>query len=57
MADVLVISGSKSDEKVIKKTTDTLDELGIAYKVEIASAHREPERVKRIVEQSDAGVI
>ncbi|MFW9919507.1 MAG: phosphoribosylformylglycinamidine cyclo-ligase [Candidatus Thorarchaeota archaeon] len=57
MADVLVISGSKSDEKVIKKTTDTLDELGIAYKVEIASAHREPERVKRIVEQSDARVI
>jgi phosphoribosylformylglycinamidine cyclo-ligase len=54
--DVLVISGSKSDEKVIKKVTDTLEDLGISYALEIASAHREPERVRQIVESSGAKV-
>jgi len=57
MADVLVISGSTSDEKIIEKTTNTLEDLGITYTVEIASAHREPERVKVIVESTDAKVI
>ncbi|MHA2425800.1 MAG: phosphoribosylformylglycinamidine cyclo-ligase [Candidatus Thorarchaeota archaeon] len=57
MVDVLVISGSKSDEKIIKKTTDTLDDIGISYSVEIASAHREPDRVKEIVTDTDAKVI
>ncbi len=56
MYDVLVISGSKSDERIIKKVTDTLDDLGISYMLEIASAHREPERVKEIVQSSDAKV-
>ena len=56
MYDVLVISGSKSDERVIKKVTDTLDDLGISYVLEIASAHREPERLKEIVQSSDAKV-
>lgn len=57
MVDVLVISGSKSDQKVIDKTTSTLDELEISYEVKIASAHREPDRVKSIVETTDAKVI
>ncbi len=57
MVEVLVISGSLSDEKVIKKVTNTLEELGIDHTVEIASAHREPERVKSIVEATDAKVI
>ena len=57
MADVLVISGSKSDEKVIEKTTRTLDELGISYRVEIASAHREPDRVLELVQYTEAKVI
>ncbi len=56
MYDVLVISGSKSDERIIEKVTDTLEDLGISYVLEIASAHREPERVKEIVQGSDAKV-
>ncbi|MCF2138211.1 MAG: phosphoribosylformylglycinamidine cyclo-ligase [Candidatus Thorarchaeota archaeon] len=57
MADVLIIAGSKSDEKIVKKATGVLEELRIAYMVEYASAHREPDRVKSIVESSDAKVI
>ncbi len=57
MVEVLVISGSRSDEKIIKKATDTLEELGISYTVEIASAHREPDKVKKIVTDTDARVI
>ncbi|MHA1907760.1 MAG: phosphoribosylformylglycinamidine cyclo-ligase [Candidatus Thorarchaeota archaeon] len=57
MVEVLVISGSKSDDKIIKKATDTLDDIGISFEVEIASAHREPERVKEIVSKTEAKVI
>jgi len=57
VADVLIIAGSKSDEKIVKKASDVLDELKISYEIEYASAHREPERVQSIVTQSDAKVM
>lgn len=57
MIDVLVIAGSKSDEAIVKKTTDVLTELGISYVVEYASAHREPDRVRDIVTNSEARVM
>ncbi len=57
MPEVLVIAGSKSDERIVNKTTDTLNGLGVSYTVEIASAHREPDRVRQIVETTDAKVI
>ena len=57
MVDVLVISGSKSDDKITKKATDTLEKLGVSYSVKIASAHREPERVKDIVTKTESKVI
>ncbi len=56
MTDVLVIAGSKSDEKIVKKATSVLKEHNISFKVEYASAHREPDRVKEIVETSEAKV-
>ncbi|MGY5860089.1 MAG: phosphoribosylformylglycinamidine cyclo-ligase [Candidatus Thorarchaeota archaeon] len=57
MANVLIIAGSKSDEKIVKKASDVLDELKISYDIEYASAHREPDRVQSIVTQSDAQVM
>ncbi|MBE0526575.1 MAG: AIR carboxylase family protein [Candidatus Thorarchaeota archaeon] len=57
MADVLIIAGSKSDEAIVKKATDVLDELMISYDTEYASAHREPDRVRAIVTNSDAKVM
>jgi 5-(carboxyamino)imidazole ribonucleotide mutase len=48
--------GSKSDMPVAKKAISVLAELKVRYTVTIASAHRTPERVKGVVEDSDADV-
>jgi 5-(carboxyamino)imidazole ribonucleotide mutase len=56
MLDVHIIIGSKNDMPIAEKTIKILDEFDIGYEVIIASAHRTPERVKRIVERSDAKV-
>lgn len=53
---VLIIAGSKSDEKIVKKAADVLDGQKITYKTEYASAHREPDRVRELVRKSGADV-
>jgi 5-(carboxyamino)imidazole ribonucleotide mutase len=40
-----IIMGSKSDLPVMQEAADVLDELKVAYKMEIVSAHRTPERM------------
>lgn len=40
-----IIMGSKSDLPVMQEAVDILNELGIAYEVEIVSAHRTPDRM------------
>lgn len=37
--------GSLSDRKVMQQAADALSELGIAFEMEIVSAHRTPERM------------
>jgi len=56
MSDILIISGSKSDEEIVKKVQKILDEYKISYDTEYASAHREPEKVKKLVSESEAKV-
>jgi len=56
MVDVAIIAGSTSDEPLIKKVEDVLKEHGIAYERYIASAHREPEKVKEMVQSTKARV-
>jgi len=53
---VLIMCGSKSDLHVAKKAEEVLKENNVPYKLEIASAHREPDKVKKIVKDSDADV-
>ncbi len=48
--------GSKSDMKVAEKAIVILKEVGIKYKVNIASAHRSPELVDKLVSEADAEV-
>ena len=48
LSDVMVVAGSRSDEGIVKKVTSVLDENGINYGVEYASAHREPDKVRDI---------
>jgi 5-(carboxyamino)imidazole ribonucleotide mutase len=53
---VQIVLGSKSDLKVAEKAVVILKELGIKYKVNIASAHRTPELVDKLVSEADAEV-
>jgi 5-(carboxyamino)imidazole ribonucleotide mutase len=53
---VHIILGSKSDMVVAEKAEKILNEFDIKYKLEVASAHRTPDVLKKIVMQSDADV-
>ncbi|MGV8176602.1 MAG: 5-(carboxyamino)imidazole ribonucleotide mutase [Candidatus Bilamarchaeaceae archaeon] len=55
-ARVLILSGSRSDEAIVKKITDALDEFGVEYSYEVASAHRNPGKVEKLVKESKADV-
>ena len=44
MALVSVVMGSKSDSEALKPALDILAQLGIAYEVNVISAHRTPEK-------------
>jgi len=48
--------GSKSDQKVADKAVEMLEKFGVDYRVDVTSAHRTPDRLKEIVEKSDADV-
>ncbi|MDI6785340.1 MAG: 5-(carboxyamino)imidazole ribonucleotide mutase [bacterium] len=57
MIEVLIIMGSSSDMDVAKKAENILKEFKISYKIEVASAHRNPKKVKEIIENTEAEVI
>ena len=46
---VLILMGSDSDAPIMQGAVDLLRELGIACEMTVASAHRSPERVMRLV--------
>ena len=56
MISVLIIVGSESDMPVAKKAADALKELGISHEVKIASAHRQPDLLDKVVRESNAKV-
>ena len=56
MADVLIIVGSESDMPIAKKAADALIELGISHEVKVASAHRQPGLLDKLIKASDAKV-
>ena len=51
---VLILMGSDSDAPVMQAAVDTLKEFGIACEMTVASAHRSPERVMRLVSEAPA---
>ena len=53
---VQIVLGSKSDMKVAEKAVAVLKELGLKYSVTVASAHRTPELVDKLVAEADAEV-
>lgn len=56
MVDVLVLLGSESDMPIAKKATDALAELGISHELKVASAHRQPDLLDKIIKSSEAKV-
>ena len=50
---VLVLLGSASDLPVIEKMKPLLDRFGLSYRIEIASAHRQPARLSKLVKRAD----
>ena len=49
--------GSKSDWATMKKTTEVLDEFGVAYEKKVVSAHRTPDLMfKHAEEARDRGI-
>ena len=50
---VLVLLGSASDLPVIEGMKGLLDRFGLGYDVQVASAHRQPERLRRIVRKAE----
>ncbi len=52
MIDVVIILGSKSDRDIAKKAMHIFDMFEIKYSVTVASAHRTPARVAKIIEDA-----
>jgi 5-(carboxyamino)imidazole ribonucleotide mutase len=46
--------GSRSDRDTMRETARVLDELGIAYEMEVVSAHRTPDRMFRYAEEAES---
>src|SRR5918997_1026607 len=46
---VLILMGSDSDLEVMKEAARVLEDFGVAYEMDVTSAHRSPERTRRIV--------
>lgn len=47
-ARVLIIAGSESDRPVFEKAERVLTDAGVSHRTEVASAHRDPERVAQL---------
>jgi 5-(carboxyamino)imidazole ribonucleotide mutase len=48
-----IIMGSRSDRETMREAAAVLDELEVAYEMEIVSAHRTPDRMFRYAEEAE----
>ena len=51
---VQILMGSDSDADVMRRAVEALDELGVSSHMTVASAHRSPERVRRLIDEAPA---
>ena len=51
---VLILMGSDSDAPIMKGAADALRQFGISCEMTVASAHRSPARVQRLLEEAPA---
>jgi 5-(carboxyamino)imidazole ribonucleotide mutase len=56
MVDVAVILGSASDRPIADRAIEVLSKNGVAYDLQVLSAHRNPDELDAYVKKSDAKV-
>lgn len=54
-ASILILMGSDSDLTVMKPAIEMLEKFGVDFDITVSSAHRSPERTKRLVKQAESG--
>lgn len=52
MAQVLILMGSDSDAPIMRAAGDVLTEFGVTWTMTVASAHRSPGRVTRLIAEA-----
>lgn len=52
MTQVMILMGSDSDAPIMSAAVDALKELGITSRMTVASAHRSPARVMRLIDEA-----
>ena len=50
---VLILMGSKKDQEVMMKGAKILEEFKIPYQIEVSSAHRNPEKTKKLAQNAE----
>jgi phosphoribosylaminoimidazole carboxylase PurE protein len=50
---VLIVAGSESDRPIVEKATQVLDQANVEYVFEVASAHRNPDRVVQLAREAE----
>ena len=50
----MILMGSQNDAPIMQGAVDVLKELGISVEMTVASAHRSPERVQRLIGEAGA---
>ncbi len=56
MVDVLILLGSETDMPIANKAKDALNEIGVSNEIKVASAHRTPDLLDKLIRESDAKV-
>ncbi len=54
---VSIVMGSDSDLEIMREAGKALDEFGIAYEIDVTSAHRSPERTAKFAREAAANGI
>ncbi|MDY0109159.1 MAG: 5-(carboxyamino)imidazole ribonucleotide mutase [Candidatus Krumholzibacteria bacterium] len=53
-ARLVVLLGSASDLPVVEDMAPLCERFGISHRVEVASAHRQPDRLRQVIRESEA---
>ena len=56
MVDIAIVSGSKSDQAIVDKIVQRLEEKGASFEHRVLSAHRNPQELEQYISKTDARI-